>query len=340
MAVSSLFRSKRRAATMATCFLCGFGLVIIGCSKKQSPEKVALHTADKTNAKTESFQDEPAAHALYNQMIEALRKADSLSYVGHYMWETKGQKRGDLVLGECTYRMWLKKPNYFRVETESSRGKGGILIGDGNNLWIYWPQGRPRFSSEESDESEAEKKARFTCYMKKSAPLGRHSISHEVGLLGAGLCMTIIDLSTFHGYTDSLQPYLDGVKNLGTEKVGDEQCDKIEVSIMKHQRSWYLWLSQRDHLPRKLKEITRVSYDIVTHEQWSAVTINADLPETLFAWKPPEDWTQWRLPSPEERLLKPGVKAPEFKLVSAEGKQIRLADFRNQIVWLYIWRAG
>ena len=32
---------------------------------------------------------------------------------------------------------------------------------------------------------------------------------------------------------------------------------------MKHQRSWYLWLSKRDHLPRKLKEIVRVSYDLV-----------------------------------------------------------------------------
>ncbi len=65
--------------------------------------------------------------------------------------------------------------------------------------------------------------------------------------------MPIIDPSTFHGYTDSLQPYLDGVKSLGSEKFGDEDCDKIEVSIMKHQRSWYLWLSRSDHLPRKLQ---------------------------------------------------------------------------------------
>ena len=71
------------------------------------------------------------------------------------------------------------------------------------------------------------------------------------------MSMPIIDPSTFHGYTDSLQPYLEYVKGLGEEKVGDEDCDKIELSIMKHQRSWYLWLSKNDHLPRKLKQIVR-----------------------------------------------------------------------------------
>jgi hypothetical protein len=27
----------------------------------------------------------------------------------------------------------------------------------------------------------------------------------------------------------------------------------IEVSMLSHQRSWQIWLSKRDHLPRKLK---------------------------------------------------------------------------------------
>jgi hypothetical protein len=152
--------------------------------------------------------------------------------------------------------------------------------------------------------------------------------------------MPVLDPSTFHGYTDSLQAYLDGVKSLGTEKVGDEDCDKIEVSIMKHQRSWYLWLSKRDHLPRKLKQVVRVSYDIVMHEEWSSVTLNAEIPDTMFVWKPPEGWKEWRLPRPEERLLKPGAQAPDFDLTSADGKRIKLSDYRGRAVWFYIWRAG
>ncbi len=41
--------------------------------------------------------------------------------------------------------------------------------------------------------------------------------------------MTILDPSTFHGYTDSMQPYIDGVKSLPDEKVEDEDCDGIEA---------------------------------------------------------------------------------------------------------------
>jgi len=305
--------------------------------------------------------DESAAHALYDQMIATMRNAKSLSYVSHYMWETKRDPKGDKKIGECTYRAWLKKPNYFRVEAESaepaesaektksaSAGKatakksGGTLIGDGDNLWIYWLQGRPRWygAGGPLEDDKTYEKTRFTSYMKKPAPPHRHSIGHETGELGAGMAMPILDPSTFHGYTDSLQPYLDSVKSRGTEKVAGEECDKIELSIMKHQRSWLLWLSKRDHLPRKLDQVIRVSYDIVVHEEWSSVALDVEIPDTLFAWKPPEDWTQWRQPEPDDLLLKPGTTAPEFALASADGRRIKLSDYRRQVVWLYIWRAG
>lgn len=326
MAASRLLRSRWLAVGLAIGVLGGLA----------SPRGTAW--AEKPKPATATFEDEPAAHTLYTQMIGTMRKAKSLSYVSHYTWEAKGQ-----VFGDCTYRTWLKKPNFFRVETERTpkkegpREQGGILVGDGKTLWIYWPEGRPRYGEEDSKTYE---KTRLTSYMRKPTPPGCHSIGHEVVFLGAGMSMPILDPSTFHGYTDSLQPYLDGVQSLGTEKVGDEECDKIEVSIMKHQRSWYLWLSKRDHLPRKLKQVVRVSYEITMNEEWSSVTLDAEMPDTLFAWEPPEGWTQWRLPKPEERLLKPGTQAPAFDLVSAGGSRIKLSDFRGQIVWLYIWRAG
>jgi len=279
------------------------------------------------------FQDEPAAHALYDKMVETMRKAESLSYVSAYSWEAKGKE-----LGRCTYTIWMKKPNYFRMETVKSTGdKGGILVGDGDHLWIYWPNGRPQFGRE---DGETYQKTSKDVYITKFTPVGGHSIAHEVVWLGAGMAMTVLDPSTFHGYTDSLQEYIDGVRSLGSEKVGDEECDGIEVSIMKHQRSWELWLSKRDHLPRRLKQVVRVAYDITMHEAWSKVALNAELPMDKFAWKPPEGWKVWRLPDSEESLLKPGQKAPDFDLLAADGSRIKLSDYRGKVIWFYIWRAG
>ena len=281
-----------------------------------------------------AFRDDPQAHALYDKMFDTMKKAKSLSYESRYHWESKGQ-----TLGECAYTIWLKKPNYFRMEASSvSSGKGGILVGDDKTLYLYWPTGRPRFYP--ADDDETYRQTSSSVYMTKPAPPGGHSIGHEAGLLGAGMCMNIIDPSSFHGYTDSLQKHLDGVKSLGREEVDGESCDVIEASIMKGQRVWRLWVSRKDHLPRKLKETTHVSHDIITNEAWSKVILDADIPNDKFAWTPPAGWKQWRVPEPEERLLKPGETAPDFALLSAEGKTIRLSEFRDKIVWLYVWRAG
>ncbi len=279
------------------------------------------------------FRNEPEARALYDQMIEALRKPESLSYKSDYRWETRGED-----LGRCTYTVWLRKPNHFRVEGVSADGaRGGTIVGDGDYLWLFWSGDRPHFSTEEQESYD---KTRSKVYMKQATPLARHSIGHKTAFLGIGMSMPIIDPSTFHGYTDSLQPYLDGVMGMGSEYVEDEDCHVIEVSIMKRQRSWYLWLSKKDHLPRKLKQVVRVSHDIIMHEVWLDIVIDGHMPAEKFVWTPPEGWQQWELPKSEDVLLKPGTQAPDFELMAADGSRIKLSDYREKIVWFYIWRAG
>jgi outer membrane lipoprotein-sorting protein len=89
--------------------------------------------------------------------------------------ESQGPK-----LRETKCRVWLKKPNHFRVETtRGSWGKKfGVLIGDGDNLWLYWPNGRPRFHMEDDDTYE---KTSRDVYMTEPTPLGRHSIAFPGG---------------------------------------------------------------------------------------------------------------------------------------------------------------
>ena len=298
-----------------------------------------------TKAVAAPFKDEPAAHALYNQMIEAMRNAKSLSYVSHYGLEgNKGFKM------DCTYRAWLKKPNYFRVEAEvpaenkkkllkapEAGGGHGILIGDGKTLWIYWPEGRFNYG----DDPETYKKTRLTSYMTKPAPPGGHSIGHETGFLGAGMSMPIIDPSTFFGYTDSLQPYLDGVKSLGSEKVARRRLRR-DRSEHHEAPAKLVSVAVEEGSPAAEAQGNRTGELRSYHqtEDWSSVIIDGDIPNTMFAWKPPAGWTQWKLPPIEAGLLKPGTKAPDFELASAEGKKIKLSDFRGQVIWFYVWRAG
>ena len=317
---------------MAICFLCGFGWFIFPVSAGE-PETTPA-----------PFRDEPAAHAIYDRMIKAMWKAESLSYVIH----SKRERRGK-ILGDCVYRVWLKKPNYFRVELQSGNPAetGGALISDGDIAWIHWPEGRrPRYYC----DSAADGEIRPGMYMRwPSLPSfpGVPPIRYCIANLQAERSLPILDPNIFHfgpgtpelaSYT--AEPYLEGFKSMGTEKVGSEMCDKIGVSFRRNHRTWYLWLSRRDHLPRRLEETVRYYYHRVNKEEWSLVTVNGDIPETTFAWKPPEGWDEWKPPSVERGLLKPGTKAPDFELASADGTRIRLSDYRGRVVWLYSWSAG
>ena len=305
----------------------GVCLILGACTYLSAGSAVS---PEKTKTGTDVFRDEPAARALYEQMVQAMRGARTLSYTAKHAFS-----RQDAIYGICKYRIWLKKPNHFRVETLNPDGSTqGTLVGDGDHLWLFWSGDRPRFGFEEGESYE---KTRKNVYNTKKTPLGRHSIGHEVALIGGG---TIVDPSTFHGYTDSLEPYLDGAKGMGTEDVSGEACDEIEVSFMKHQRSWYLWLSQKDHLPRKMKEVVRVSEELVILESWFDLVVNGEVPDDKFVWRPPEGWRPWEMPDPEEQLLKPGTPAPDFELTAGDGSKIKLSDHRDKIVWLYMWRAG
>ncbi|MHC4547378.1 MAG: DUF2092 domain-containing protein [Planctomycetota bacterium] len=281
----------------------------------------------------QEFEDEPAAHALYDGMVAAMQKAQTLTYACEQRREY-GTWKSDT----SRYRVWLRKPNHFRIETTRPGGRrGGTLIGDGENLWVHWPGRRPEFSTEDHAAWLATSRK---VYMQERTPPGMHSIAHKMSVLGAGLGMAIINPSLFHGAGSSLDPYLDGVRSLGTKKVGGEECDGIEISYMKHQRSKYVWLSRKDHLPRELKEVVRVSRHLANYERWTDIEIDAEVEDDLFRWTPPAGWKKWRLPRQSEQLLERGTAAPDFRQTLRNGEPLSLSDLKGKIVWLVFWRVG
>lgn len=273
-------------------------------------------------------KDEPEAHALYDQMTATMREAQSLSYVCSYSGPGERAK---------SYHIWLRKPNAFRVEAVNAQGvHTGTLVGDGNDLWVFWPGICPLIDREDTN---VPREMWSKQYMTHPTALGRHSIGHEVFKLGTHH-MPFIDPSTFHGYTDSLVPYIDGVASRGTDTIRGQKCDVIEVCFMKAQRTWYLWLSQKDHLPRRAKQVIRGLGTYVGVEDWRDVTLDGKIDAKKFAWSPPAGWQEYVRPDPEDKLLKPGEEAPDFTLRALAGDKITLSDYHGKVVWLYIWRSG
>jgi len=240
------------------------------------------HSAQRME-KEDGVKDEARAHAIYDRMVRAMRNATSLSFESDYRWTTtSGQE-----LDHSSYRLWVKKPSYARLEVTKGSESKAVLVGDGEQFWSYWPNGRPLFPSENTKEYE---KTRLRSYMKERVPADRYSIAHQTAKFGTGMHMLIIEPSLLHGFVDPMQPYLDGVSGKGTGRVGQEDCDVIEASFMRGQRCRYLWLSKRDSLPRKLRQVVRLAeQDQITEELWSKVRLSEEIPSDKFTWKPPGD---------------------------------------------------
>ncbi|MDI6449717.1 redoxin domain-containing protein [Anaerobaca lacustris] len=272
--------------------------------------------------------EEPAARALYEAMVQAARDAETLSYRSICSGPDSGPS---------AYTVQLKKPNLVHVEmTNGMSTKVTTVLGDGDRVRIFWSGDRPFLKVDDFERNEPTQSNVYVDMTGSPA-----EVADEMARLGVAWSDLVWSPSVFFNGADEFEPHIDGIRLRGTNEASGEECDVIEVSYFKAQRTRHYWLSRKDHLPRRIKEIVRLAgHNRVIAEDWFRVEIDERISDETFAWTPPEGSDAWTPPEWEEFLLKPGTEAPDFELALAQKGVIRLSDLRGKVVWLCLWQVG
>ena len=78
-------------------------IYFFGSEQQQEPPGITI----ESETFSMEFEDEPEARALYEKMIETMRKAQTLSYTSSCRDEVEGEE-----FDRCTYTIWMRKPNF------------------------------------------------------------------------------------------------------------------------------------------------------------------------------------------------------------------------------------
>jgi hypothetical protein len=92
----------------------------ISKESKGKEKSSSLYPRDTT------FRDDPNAHKIYDKMIETIQNANTMYYESDLEQSIDGAN-----IGKGHYKIWLKKPNYVRIEAYRYEKAKGVLIGEG-----------------------------------------------------------------------------------------------------------------------------------------------------------------------------------------------------------------
>jgi thiol-disulfide isomerase/thioredoxin len=219
----------------------------------------------------------------------------------------------------------VRRPDRMRVESKSQAG-GVSIVSDGEHTWILLTP--------------------LNEFIKREAAAAPEEAAGKSGLLSKNLP----DVSQF---VKSVQLHGQEILKVGADRIPCwivqtiyDTIDLPEQGLAIHDAAQLTWISKGHHLNlqttfhAKLKlESVAEPVEMTQSTRTTSLRFNVDLPDTLFAFTPPEDAKEtadWTLPG----IDKPdviGKRAPDLKAKSVHGDDVDLHGLRGKVVMLDFW---
>lgn len=297
---------------------------------------------ERTSIMPEYLGDTVRGRVYLNWMNQALWHARTLRF--DCSQQIESSKEGRRWTKEIRYSAWMKKENFARIEIRNPDfpGEGSDLIYDGRHMWSYFVGKKSTVYLDRHTVLGTVKNV----YMTKDITMGS-SLSHDIMNYTAGAMMPVVYLSKFFGYSSALEEEGMAVGFLGRDTVAGEQLLHILLVMLDGQRMAEYWISERDSLPRYMQEklVMNGSDYFLKRERWIHVAVDDDLPDSLFAWEPPDNWKEYSPPA--EQILQDSLLRMRGNLYDTfsglsilGGGTFAAGDYKGRVVLLVFWRLG
>ena len=226
---------------------------------------------------------------------------------------------------EMPSKVAVRRPDRMRIESRSQAGSITI-VSNGDHTWFYMTPLKKYVKREASGSPEAV--VGNSGLLPKNLPDVSKSIKsvrlmreEELSVSGQGYPCWVIE-TTYNSI------------NLPEQELAIEEAAQITWISKKHGLNLQTKFSAKLNLPG-VDEFVKMTQSTQT----TALRLNADLPDSMFVYKPPEgakETEDWTLPG----IAKPeviGKAAPVFHGTALDGSPIDLEALRGKVVLLDFW---